>query len=106
MANKNGVILEHRLVMSHFLGRMLNKNDVVHHKNGNPRDNRIDNLELTTYEEHIKKHLLKKAKTLEIACHYCNNKFIISERIHRFKKKHGQKNFYCTVSCMGKGFRK
>lgn len=41
---KNGYILEHRLIMENYLGRKLTKNEVVHHINGNQRDNRIENL--------------------------------------------------------------
>ena len=44
--NRRVYILKHRLVMEEALGRPLLRNEVVHHKNNDILDNRIENLEL------------------------------------------------------------
>jgi hypothetical protein len=47
-------LLEHRYVMEHHLGRYLDPDEVVHHKDGNESNNAIENLELfANQSEHI-----------------------------------------------------
>lgn len=46
MANNQGYVREHRLVMSRVIGRLLLPTETVHHKDGNRKNNHPDNLQL------------------------------------------------------------
>jgi hypothetical protein len=50
-------IREHRHVMQEHLGRLLEKHEHIHHINGDPTDNRIENLQVLTNSEHQKLEL-------------------------------------------------
>lgn len=47
---------EHRIIMERHLGRKLGRNEVVHHKNNNHLDNRLENLEVMSRAEHTRMH--------------------------------------------------
>lgn len=55
-----GYVAEHRIIAEEKIGRLLKKEEVVHHKNHNPFDNRPDNLEVMTRSEHTILHHKKK----------------------------------------------
>ena len=48
----------HRWVMEKKLGRRLEKGEIVHHMDGNRRDNRPENLQVLTAKEHYKLHVV------------------------------------------------
>ncbi len=56
-ADVQGRVLVHRLVMEKQLGRYLTEEEVVHHENLDPKDNRIENLRLFANQaEHLAYH--------------------------------------------------
>lgn len=72
--NKKGNLKQHRRIMEEFLGRPLDKDEIVHHKNGNKTDNRIENLEVMSREQHSSLHrIAEKASGKHLFGGYHNN---------------------------------
>jgi hypothetical protein len=51
----------HRAVMSAHLGRPLRRDEHVHHINGDPSDNRVENLRVLSAGDHSRLHARERA---------------------------------------------
>ena len=56
MCDSSGWVLEHRYRMACKIGRPLNKNEIIHHIDGDISNNNLENLELTTRADHMRSH--------------------------------------------------
>jgi len=90
-----GYVPVHRLVMECKLGRRLTRAEVVHHIDGNPRNNSATNLVCTTLALHAKMHARPRTMA-SLKCGCCGRDF---EREKRQCKPTRSGLAFCSRAC-------
>lgn len=86
--------------MENSIGRLLSPDEIVHHINHNRFDNRIENLKITSQQEHGRYHASQQGKHyVKLKCPWCDNVFI-KERRHTHLVK-SQQYTTCSHHCSG-----
>ena len=103
------VISYPRYIIAKELGRELTEDEEVHHIDGNPLNNDINNLQVLTKEEHAKLHAQKYHDKIMI-CPWCGEEFLwTSKQQSNFYRNQNRKRYknsfgapFCSKSCAGK----
>jgi hypothetical protein len=88
-----------RYIMEQHLHRKLTSDEQVHHKDGDPTNDSIENLEVLTKESHKKKH---PAEVEYFTCPICGDFF--SKRVSVVKdvqETRGHAGPFCSRECAG-----
>lgn len=100
-----------KYLMEQKLGRKLLDNEQVHHKDENPLNNDLDNLEIQLLGKHQKNHQKEKRKYYDtiVQCEYCGKKFMktVKQMKNHNQECNRKKNpkpdiYFCSKSCSGK----
>lgn len=97
-----------KYLMEHYLGRPLKIDEEVHHKDGNPLNNDLSNLEIRHHGEHQKEHSTKYHDRIEI-CQWCGKEFLWTSKEQRIfytnrsrsNKIYSNNKPFCSKSCCG-----
>ncbi len=96
-ANSKGLYPLHRVLMENHLGRLLVVGEIVHHANGNRRDDRIENLVLLSRAEHTRIHQ-SPPPLVTMRCR-CGRVFQLKPHIARVRARRNKGPASCSRSC-------
>ena len=96
-----------RILMEEKLGRPLDPLEQVHHKDENPLNNDLDNLEILWIGEHQRQHMPPKYHDKMEPCEYCGKEFLWTAKqqsnFYRNKNRTAKKHShpFCSKRCVG-----
>ena len=100
-------VFVHREMMEQHLGRRLGESEVVHHRNGDPADNRIENFEVKQRGQHTKDHRAGGPEMIEFICAWCQTTTTrLARAIRNNQLSKCKRGPFCGKSCAGKWSRR
>lgn len=100
-----GYVYIHVLVAEWKLGRFLRRGEVVHHINGDRKNNSPENIEvLSSLSAHAVKHGGEKTllSLVNVSCFHCGKKF--QRKKSRSPEAVGRTRAFCSPQCRGKAY--
>jgi hypothetical protein len=95
--NSAGLYPLHRVLMENKLGRILDGDEVVHHKDENKSNDSIDNLELLLRADHARHHRPPAPLSI-VHCSQCGDE--IKLKPHQLRQRTGRTTkMCCSRSC-------
>lgn len=94
-----------RYLMEVSLNRILGPNEIVHHKDHDPLNDTIENLEILTKKEHQQHHLQKYTEDKEYICPSCKKSFLLTpqQQSVRTRNRHRKSSGpFCSKNCAAK----
>jgi hypothetical protein len=89
---------EHHLVWWRSTGELIGDDEILHHKNGNKRDNRLENLKKVLRAAHTAKHnRIRGRAAVVLRCFWCGKKFEKRACEYEWARKR-QSMFFCCRS--------
>jgi len=100
-ANSKGLYPLHRVLAENKIGRYLLPNEIVHHKDEDKTNNKEENLEVLTNEEHSRLHA-KTVELVDLVCSNCGDNFQLKPHAYRLRiNRNKTKKIFCSRSCGG-----
>ena len=96
-----------KYVMEKHLGKRLSHNEEIHHKDKNPLNNELSNLEIRRKGEHQAEHSTKFFNTTAI-CGWCGKEFLWTGKQQQYfysnRRNHNNesKTPFCSRQCSGR----
>jgi hypothetical protein len=93
--------------MENYLGRSLSSKEIIHHKNGDKKDNTVDNLEIVNASAHLSYHAkLRGIEYVELTCINCGKLFKKQAKEERGRIKRKCNGPLCSRKCSGEYIRR